>query len=48
MLPAQTIQSLEQAAQYLFVPTNQAECDQLIRLLDNLSTRFKIPAAVFV
>lgn len=36
MLQAQTIQSLEQAAQYLFVPTNDAECDQLIRLLDNL------------
>jgi len=36
MLQAQTIQSLEQAAQYLFVPKNEAECDQLIRLLDNL------------
>ncbi len=36
MLQAQTIQSLEQAARYLFVPTNEAECDQLIRLLDNL------------
>lgn len=36
MLQAQTIQSLEQAAQYLFVPANEAECDRLIRLLDNL------------
>jgi len=36
MLQAQTLQSLEQAAQYLFVPTNEAECNQLIKLLDNL------------
>ncbi|MBN2391307.1 MAG: transcriptional regulator [Anaerolineae bacterium] len=36
MLQVQTIQSLEQAAPYLFVPKNEAECDQLIRLLDNL------------
>lgn len=36
MLQAQAIQSLEQAAQYLFVPKNETECDQLIRLLDNL------------
>jgi HTH-type transcriptional regulator/antitoxin HigA len=36
MLQAQMIQSLEQAAQYIFVPTNETECNQLIRLLDNL------------
>jgi HTH-type transcriptional regulator/antitoxin HigA len=36
MLQTQTIQSLEQASRYLFVPTNETECDQLIKLLDNL------------
>lgn len=37
MLQAQTIQTLEKTAQFIFVPTNETECNQLVGLLDNLT-----------
>ena len=37
MLPPQTLQHLEQIASLLFVPTNEGQYDQLVKLLDELT-----------